>query len=229
MLRGDSVHDVTDAARDQLVVALGVRDVLDLRTEIERATVGAGPLSADARVRVHHLSFVREQLAASPTDLARAALLVAEDDERSQLHSGGFWARHYAGYLAGRPESIDGGLQVLAQATGATLVHCAAGKDRTGTFVAMALAVAGVPHDEIAADYALSAERIEAILERLRALPAYAELLRDRTPAQEAPRAEAMAAFLSWLDDEHGGAVGWLRARNWSVEQINGLRARLVA
>ena len=42
------------------------------------------------------------------------------------------------------------------------LVHCAAGRDRTGLVTLLLLALAGVPPDEIAADYALSAERLRA-------------------------------------------------------------------
>ena len=63
-----------------------------------------------------------------------------------------FWAEHYLGYLAARPDSVAAALRVIGDAPGAAVVHCAAGKDRTGTVVAMALDVAGGPHDQSAAD-----------------------------------------------------------------------------
>ena len=43
---------------------------------------------------------------------------------------------------------------------GAVVVHCHGGKDRTGIVVALLLRLAGVPIDEIAADYAISGERL---------------------------------------------------------------------
>ncbi len=69
---------------------------------------------------------------------------------------------------------------------GATLVHCAAGKDRTGVVVALALAEVGVTREAIVADYAASAERIEAIFARLRGSTTYADDIdgsRRRPPA----------------------------------------------
>ena len=44
---------------------------------------------------------------------------------------------------------------------GVVVVHCHGGKDRTGIVVALLLRLAGVPIDEIAADYALSGERLD--------------------------------------------------------------------
>ena len=60
---------------------------------------------------------------------------------------------------------------MIAHSPGATIVHCAAGKDRTGTVVAIALAEVGVTREAIVADYARSAERIEHIFGRLRSSP----------------------------------------------------------
>ena len=54
-------------------------------------------------------------------------------------------------------------------------MHCAAGKDRTGVIIAMALSVAGAEPAAISADYAASADRIDAILTRLRGQTAYSD------------------------------------------------------
>ena len=45
---------------------------------------------------------------------------------------------------------------VVANGDGAVVVHCAAGKDRTGLVTALALAAAGVPYETIIEDYALT-------------------------------------------------------------------------
>lgn len=53
----------------------------------------------------------------------------------------------------------------LATADGALVVHCAAGKDRTGLIVALTHKLAGVHHDDVIADYMLTndPERFEAV------------------------------------------------------------------
>jgi protein tyrosine/serine phosphatase len=109
------------------------------------------------------------------------------------------------------------------------VVHCAAGKDRTGTVVGMALDVAGVPADEIVADYLLTSERIDRILERLRTNTLYDEVLRGRdlAAAEQSPRPEAMRTILDTLREGYGGSAGWLRAHGWSAEDVDRLRTRL--
>ena len=89
----------------------------------------------------------------------------------------------YFSYLVDRPDSVRGRPAAHRYAPGATLVHCAAGKDRTGTVVALALSVAGVDRDAIVADYAASTERVEAVVARLMSL---ADLRRQ--PARPADR-----------------------------------------
>jgi hypothetical protein len=93
----------------------------------------------------------------------------------------------------------------------------------------MALDVAGVPHDEIVADYVLTAERIEAILDRLRPRPAYGEALAKQELGEQLPRAESIDAILRALEDGYGGAAGWLLAHGWDEAEVERLRVRLTA
>ena len=73
------------------------------------------------------------------------------------------------------------GVRRIIDLRGSVVVHCAAGKDRTGVLVALALSVAGVEPDEIAADYARTAEcrpetilgTLEHIVERYGDVPEY--------------------------------------------------------
>jgi protein tyrosine/serine phosphatase len=47
------------------------------------------------------------------------------------------------------------------------IVHCAAGKDRTGVLIAVLLGLLGVPDETIVADYALSAQAMTALRRKL--------------------------------------------------------------
>ena len=119
-------------------------------------------------------------------------------------------------------------LRALAEPIqGASVVHCAAGKDRTGVVVALALAVAGVGHDEIVADYAMTADVIDAVVARLAASPTYAEDMERRDVASHTPRAETMDRVLTLLDERYGGAAGWLDAHGFGAGERARLHARL--
>jgi protein tyrosine/serine phosphatase len=119
-------------------------------------------------------------------------------------------------------------LRAIADAPGAALVHCAAGKDRTGVVVALALSAVGVPREEVVADYVATGERIEQILDRLRSSPTYANDV-DNVPAHEHdPRPEIMERFLAHLDAEHGGPVAWLTAQGFTRQDLAHLKAKLL-
>ncbi|HEY3002486.1 MAG TPA: tyrosine-protein phosphatase [Kribbellaceae bacterium] len=67
----------------------------------------------------------------------------------------------YVGMLERRPDLFATAVAAIAEAPAGTVaVHCAAGKDRTGLVVALALSLAGVPDEAIGADYALTEARL---------------------------------------------------------------------
>ena len=108
-------------------------------------------------------------------------------------------------------------------------MHCAAGKDRTGTVVGLALSVAGVSDDDVVADYLATGERIEQIVGRLMTRPAYGEVLKDQPMDHHRPKPETMTRILAVLTERHGGAGGWLTDQGWSSDQVEELRGRLRA
>jgi protein tyrosine/serine phosphatase len=75
----------------------------------------------------------------------------------------GFRDEIMRGVLA--PESARRFMLEIYRADGPVLIHCAAGKDRTGWGVALFQLALGVPQDEIRAGYLLSAERFPIELE----------------------------------------------------------------
>lgn len=105
--------------------------------------------------------------------------------------------------------------QALARTDGAVLVHCAAGKDRTGILCALTHHVAGVHEDDIIADYLLTndPERIERRLPLVRASIAEAT---HRPPSDEAllvatrVDAEYLEQALAAMRRAHGSIDGYL-------------------
>ena len=226
LIRSDNLQDLSDADVTHLVHAVGVSDIIDLRTEVEVHLEGPGPLRRVESLTHHHHSLIAAKGEEDLDALAAKALAVPWSPDGTRRDAS-FWAEHYLGYLAARPDSVAAALRVIGDAPGAAVVHCAAGKDRTGTVVAMALDVAGVPHEEIVADYVLTAERIEAIIGRLMSRPAYGHALSQQSIDEQSPKPESIEAILRAVDAGWGGAAGWLRDHGWTASDVEGLRHHL--
>lgn len=225
LLRGDDMNDLSPADVDLLVSRIGLTTVIDLRSTAEVRDRGPGPLGGAAGVRhVHHSLLPELGLAADVADATAARI-----DRAYARYPGDVRCGLYLGYLAERPAQVVAALRDIAQAGGPVLVHCAAGKDRTGVITAMALTVAGVRRDAVIADYAATAERIGPLLARLRGAEAYAAAL-DREPTDDyIPRAATMAAFLDQVEARHGGVLRWLSGHGFAADDVRTLRSGLLA
>lgn len=214
VLRADNLQDLSDKDVRRLVDELGVRTVVDLRTPDEVTREGPGPLIG-AGLRHVNLDLI--------PGWGTERAIPHEQREHGDL------SHHYINYLDEAPDNVVAALRVLADpAAGTAVVHCAAGKDRTGVVCALALLMAGVSRDEVVADYALSGERIEAIRDRLAAAPSYAEDMRTRPLDDMRPRPLSMRHFLDRLD-ERGGVAAWLTDHGFGPDEQAALRERLVA
>lgn len=225
LLRSDNLQDLSPADVTRLVDELGVTTVIDLRSTNEVKQEGPAPLTTVGSVHHVHLSVIPESL--GNTDASSEALAInrrrAEERDPTDL-----MRSFYLGYLEDRPENIVEALRTVTTAPGAALVHCAAGKDRTGVVVALALTTVGVPREVVVADYVATGERIDLVLGRLRSSPTYADDI-DRLPASEhSPRAETMQGFLERLDSDHGGVLGWLAAHGFDQDDVALLRHKLL-
>ena len=217
-LRADGLHALTEQSQDALI-DYGVRTVVDLRLTREvdqRTNVFAGrPEVSYLRVNVLGDDF----LEADFPDIGEPARRLVHIytmvlDERQPA------LRRVLGLLAGSGAS-------------SAMYHCTAGKDRTGVVSALLLGLAGVPHETIAEDYALSAR---FLLDRYFDLLATGEMRTER-PLEEitwqtyrdefCPQA-AMLHVLRHLDDRYGGFESYVREIGVTPAEIEALRAELV-
>ncbi len=226
LLRADNLQELSAGDVKKLVGDFGVTTVVDLRSSNELAAEGPAPLDAVAGVRHAHHPVLAE--VGTYTDVIADALLVRDRQDKSRYPRDPVCG-HYLGYLEDRPDQVVGALRTIARAEGAVLVHCAAGKDRTGVVVALALTVAGVPAGAVVADYAASGERTEAIMARLRRSLLYARDIDSKPADLHRPRSETMTAFLKQMDTRYGGVVPWLTDHGFSAEDLQALRVKLRA
>lgn len=110
-------------------------------------------------------------------------------------------------------------MAALAEATtDPTVVHCFAGKDRTGVVIALTLSVIGVGVDAIADDYALSNDW---------ALRLVGTELQFAEHWIFAPR-EAMTVFLAELVDTYGSVEAYLATAGVGSKEFTALRDNLL-
>jgi protein-tyrosine phosphatase len=208
LLRSDNLCRLTERGRARLLAA-GVRAIVDLRN-VEEHDIDPPPYGANT--------------APDAVPLYLSLPLFDLDNQETLARLRWTRARYGANYCAlldGFRRSAAAIFGAVADApAGGVLVHCHAGKDRTGVVVAVLLALAGVPTATIVADYAASQP----------ALWARWEVDRLAAPTLAPPHAppEAMEELLDWLEREHGGAAGYLRAIGLSDDQIGRLRERLL-
>jgi protein-tyrosine phosphatase len=232
LLRSDNLQTLTPADINTLL-GLGLTDVVDLRSEYEAENEGPGPLVGRPEVTIHQLSLFREWREGigeekpdeRPEVLPEQALPWVDLEPSVQLDHP--VASIYLSYLADRPDSVLEALRVISRAEGAALVHCAAGKDRTGTIVALALSLVGADREAVIADYAASSERVHQILDRLLATDTYSANLRDRPLSSHLTHPETMRALLDHVDAEYGGVPALMDKLGWTPEDQQRLEAKL--
>jgi hypothetical protein len=203
-----------DAA--QLVETTGLEVVIDLRFADEAAAEGSGGLTTTAIAR-HHIPII-----GAGGDVIADAVPVGEGDQLGQ---------HYISYVEHDAGAFAQIFRILAAPGGLpALLHCAAGKDRTGVTIALLLDVLGVPEDEIVTDYARTAEHMPHLLSRLATTATYGPSLAVQPADDPMARADAltMRVFLAWLRRTHGTAEQLLLAAGLDAATLDVLRDRHV-
>jgi protein-tyrosine phosphatase len=199
--------------------------VVDLRSDVEVTLEGPGPLVAHDAVRIEHRSLYPDS--DGQTDVALAAVQPWFSDLGDDHADESRVVRAYLQYLDRRPDSIVGAIRTIAAAPGAILVHCAAGKDRTGIVVAMALDAAGVSRSVILEDYLATGERMDLIIDRLLSSETYRTQMLGADRDELTPKPASLERVLELLDERFGGAVGWLREHGLTDDELDALRRRL--
>jgi len=217
IVRADSVRRLTDAGWAALL-DYGIRTVVDLRGDHEMDE--DAPAHVD--VEVVHVPFMEandgefEEIQEEVETAAQAAPDVATATRDVYL----IFLEHFK-------KNVAAGIRAVAQAPdGGVVVHCVGGKDRTGLLTAFLLHLAGVDVEQIAADYALSEERLKPRHEEWFAqAETEAELERLRRIAQTP--AESIVGVFEELASRYGSIEGYLRSGGLGDEDLARARARL--
>lgn len=119
-------------------------------------------------------------------------------------------------------------LELLVAAQGPVLIHCAAGKDRTGVLIGTLLRAAGVTRDAVIGDYVRTSSAMTSVRRRMSSTDQeVAALLADFPDSMSAP-AEAIAAVLDQIDGAPGGVVRWLIGQGVPAHLLDAWRDKLI-
>ena len=208
LIRSDQLCRLSDGGRSDLV-AHGVRTVIDLRNPAE-AQKDPDPIWHEHGVDYLLIPQQSEQLwrDLDPVTRTRSERDCAVIDRRS--------------------EQIVAMARAVANAVpGGVLIHCLAGKDRTGIAVAILLSLIGVSEDDIAIDYSLTVPNLAAELASALA-DAPDDEARARLVRSYDASVETMLATLAHLRTRHGGAAAYLARAGLSDADVERIRARLL-
>jgi protein-tyrosine phosphatase len=213
IVRADTVRRLSDGGW-QALLDYGIRTIVDLRTDGERQ---ADP-PAELPVTAVHVPFLEEDPA------------VFHEVEEASTRSPDYAAATrdvYLIFLERFRANVATAITTIAEAPkGGVVVHCMGGKDRTGLATALLLRISGVSIEDIAADYALSEERLRPRHEKWFA-EAETDAERERLRRIAATPAQSMVDVLEELERRYGSVEAYLRAGGAPEDIGERVRARL--
>lgn len=208
LFRSDTLQALTEQDVTQLVGALGVGLIVDLRGGTEAVEQGRGLL---AGASVCYLNVPLQDAPVTDLDPAEQTL------------------RFYEHTLASSAQMLAVVVRMLAAVAGEPAVlHCAAGKDRTGVVTALLLSLLDVEREEIVADYLATRHNMPLIIDRFRGWPRYQQHMTSVPPQLYEVDEGTIRAFLRHLDERYDGAAGWARSNSVPGDLLARLGAGLL-
>ena len=198
LFRSDGLYRLRGADDMSRVRQLGLKSVIDLRTEREQREQGIFPTD-DIEVTFHHLSIV---------DVTWSDTETPEFNDEVE-----FLVWGYRDMLEIGSSRFADAMHVLAQTDSLPAVfHCAAGKDRTGVLAALLLSSLGVDDAHICADYGLTQDAMQRTIAWSKVhRPELAERYATIPKAYLAADPRAMQIILAELAQRHGSVRNYVR------------------
>ena len=215
IFRADGLHRLTESDLATMRT-IGLRTVLDLRTESELSERGRFPVDAHP-VGYHNLSLM--DVMWDPSEAPADHEPVTD-----------FLLGKYLEMIESAEGRLAEAFRILA-APGAlpAVFHCAAGKDRTGVLAGLLLSSMGVSDDDVVADYVLTAKAMARMQARWADESDEAKAALAATPAAFlAADPAAMARLLELISDEHGSTRQYVQALGVNASVLADLDAALL-
>jgi protein-tyrosine phosphatase len=204
LVRAGNLDKVTPVGQ-QALLDYGIRTIVDLRAP-EEVEQYPDVFAKSTHVVYRHLPILRNGYANGYVSLGRL----------------------YTGYLDTYPEEVGKIISAVSESEPGTLLHCHAGKDRTGIVTALLLGAVGVPDEVIAEDYALTSAKIAHLIAEWREHAQKHGSDMERFEHDVSADAATMLATLEHLRHRYGGVTEYLRICGVPVEDLQQLTERLL-
>jgi protein-tyrosine phosphatase len=212
LVRSDDIGNLTAAGREAMR-AYGVTTVIDLRADSERNGTfdPRFPRRAGENVRADGITYVHRAL--------------VDDAALKRLGEAANMYERYLVMLTTRQDAFRDIFSSIADAEGAVLFHCFAGKDRTGLVAALMLDLAGVAPDHIAADFGETDLQLAAQYDLWisQTAPEKRDEMRDELRCPP----ERILGVLDFIDTKWGGVESYLEGAGVTATNIDRLTTRL--
>ena len=210
VIRSDILNRLTDEGQRALL-DYGVRTIIDLRYPKEVAEEPSLTTTSDDRPLDYYNLPIEKYY-------PHVSAMIQKAKSRGEVYC--IILDHY-------PDAVAEILRAIINAPpGGIVIHCHGGMDRTGIISGLLLKLAGVPAELIAADYAVSQERLWPLYEKNLAEAG------DQSDADlwQKPTATAdmMVHMMDHLDAKYGGVEPYLLASGLMDSEMKQLRDRLV-
>lgn len=150
--------------------------------------------------------------------------------ELNGLYGTGPSGARYVHYLeVGGPRFVEAFEVLTDPASYPVLLHCSAGKDRTGVIVAMVMEILGASDEDIADEYERSNAATPRLIAYLESTGRQLEGTREEIEQRLATPAERILAFLEGMRAKHGSAADYLLARGVPEQRLERLGEILVS
>ena len=217
VIRSASPQFLTPEGAEELF-SYGVRTIIDLRSPGESDVEGIGHLQTlvdDGRINHKRIPIMSDN--------------ERDDDPIGRIDGVDEAANHYVNYLRSGRKFVEIVETIIdtASAGGATLLHCALGKDRTGVSISVILDAVGVAHDHIVKDYALTAPHLKRMVTFLSSSISYRRDFTKPDWPSLAPQPQGIAGMLQWIKDGYGDSAGYLRSQGLPEGRLEELRKYL--
>lgn len=215
LIRSDILSRLTPAGKRALI-AHGVKTVIDLRMPEQIAQEPSAFVSGQPRPGEPVYRIL-------PVENPDSPHFAAVDNAPSRAENYCLMLEHFQPQFAAIVRAVADAPE------GGVLLHCHAGKDRTGVVVALLLGLVGVPDTEIAADYAASEDRLWPLYYRMEAdaasNPVQLAAIQHKKPIA---LPETMQAVLDHLRVRYGGVKEYLLAIGVNAEEMARIRRRMI-
>ena len=192
--RSGALELMTEDDQVWLSKEVGLATILDLRHPDE---LQHGP-------NHHALAQMVRPVSIFPADQRQEDVIA----ELNGLYGPGPTPARYLHYLDVGGDRLAEAFTVFGEAAGyPVLVHCTAGKDRTGVLIGMLMEILGASDEDIAAEYGLSDASIDRLIDYLRSNGRQLQGSEAEIRARLSTPPERMAGFIQLLRSRHGGAA----------------------